>query len=473
MSEFERQHPAAAISRLFEAIKQNLVTVVIFLFVGFNRSGDSFAVYAILGGFVFALIYGVLSWWQYKFRVVDGELQIYSGVLVKKKLFLGKDRIQVIDITEGIVQRVFGLVQMDIKTAGSGTEKASISAITREKALELQSLLRKTEKEENAIEGMERVPLLEKKLQLKELLYAALTSGSFGVIASIFGAISSQLDSFINEDSIGYISDNLPIVSDFLIYSIIGFFFLLIGWVLSFFGVIIQYMDFKIQKHKKELVITRGLFEKKQITIPFDRIQAVRIVEGFLRMPLGRGMIYIESAGFELQKSRSVVAMPIIKMSEIEDFLSDFLGEYHLENVVVRPPKRAFMKYIRRPNYLFFLLVPALAFVFSLEFLWLFLLCLPLGYFGWKSYRDSGAYLGEKLMVIKERFFSRKTILMNKSRVQVARVHANPFQVRKNLASFKVTVASGQGGISFEIKDLESEDAERLLKWPVLKSVEY
>lgn len=50
-----------------------------------------------------------------------------------------------IDITEGLIQRMFGLVKVEIKTAGGGTEKATISAITRSDAVQLRTLLREKE----------------------------------------------------------------------------------------------------------------------------------------------------------------------------------------------------------------------------------------------------------------------------------------------------------------------------------------
>lgn len=51
---------------------------------------------------------------------------------------MAKERIQVIDVTEGLVQRVFGLVKVEVKTAGGGTESATINAMTFEEAEELK-----------------------------------------------------------------------------------------------------------------------------------------------------------------------------------------------------------------------------------------------------------------------------------------------------------------------------------------------
>ncbi len=45
-----------------------------------------------------------------------GEFRIESGVFVRKKRYIKFDRIHGIDISEGIIQRVFSLVKLNIET---------------------------------------------------------------------------------------------------------------------------------------------------------------------------------------------------------------------------------------------------------------------------------------------------------------------------------------------------------------------
>jgi putative membrane protein len=470
MSDFERQHPVAAVTRLLSTIRANLIPIVVLLFFGLRGSEDNFNLIAILIGVAFALVYGVLSWWQYKFRVVDGELQINYGVFIRKKLYLNRQRIQVIDITEGIIQRFFGLVKMEIKTAGSGTERASISAISRERALELKDLLSRDKKGlsgEAEDSSEDEKELVFRKIEGRELMIAALTSGSFGIIASIVGGVTSQLNQIINEENVDWIASHLPGFNNVMVIAGIVAVLILISWLLSFFGVLIQYTDFKIEKGDDELIISRGLFERKTVTLPYDRIQAVRIVEGVLRMPINRAMIYIESAGFQQQKSKSVVAMPLISLDEIPDFLSTFLSEYELEKVDVRPPDRAFFRYLRRPLYLPLLIITPLIFFWTAKSAWLYLICLPLIFFAYRSYQENGARIGKDVMIMINRFLNRKTILVRRPRIQAAEMSINPFQARKLLSSFDIKVASGHEGITFQLSDLDKDEAALLLKWAV------
>ncbi|WP_290967786.1 PH domain-containing protein [Gracilimonas sp.] len=478
MSEFKRQHPIAAVTRVIESIKQNFITIVILLFIGTSNT-EGYFIYFLLGGIAITLVSGVLSWVVFRYRVHEDELQIKKGVLVKSNMYLSKDRIQVIDITEGLLQRMFGLVKVEVKTAGGGTETATISAISRGDAEALRSELRKKrsangEGEEEAEEVYEEEEEVQGRWQLstKDLVFAAFTSGNFGLIASILGAVSGQMDEFINEETIEYVYEALPGYSDVTLIVGIVIAIIVISWALSFLGVIFKYSDFQLEKTSKELIITSGLVERKHITVPFDRIQAVRFVEGVIRQPFGYGMLYVESAGFDqTQKGRSIVLVPFIASSNISNFLAEFLEEYKEPEYQIRPPGNTLWRYIRRPNYFVLPLIPIAWYL--MEYGWLSLLIIPLlGYLGWMRYQDAALGLGDKILRMRYRVVSRTTAIVKKNRIQNAETSQNPFQENKDIQNLTVTAASGAGGMGFETADLSSRDTLKVLKWLMNEPIE-
>lgn len=155
---------------------------------------------------------------------------------------MAKERIQVIDVTEGLVQRVFGLVKVEVKTAGGGTESATINAMTFEEAEELKRELRNNDRVK--IEGDELLEdegvnteeefLDEWKISSKELVMAAFTSGNFGLIASILGALSGQLDAVITDETIEYIQGLLPGLNNFTLVATVVIVILLVSWTFPF-----------------------------------------------------------------------------------------------------------------------------------------------------------------------------------------------------------------------------------------------
>lgn len=472
MSEFKRQHPVAAITRVLELIRQNFVTIIILLFIGSSNT-EGYFLYFLAGGFGVALIGGAVGWWVFKYRVYEDELQIRKGIIVKNKVYMSKDRIQVIDITEGLLQRAFGLVKVEVKTAGGGTESATISAISREEAEALRSELRKkngASSEGIEVTGDEEDEILASwKLSTKDLVFAAFTSGNFGLIASILGAISGQMDEFINEETIEYVYEVMPGYSNVTVIISLIVAIIVISWALSFLGVIFRYSDFRLEKTSKELIITSGLLERKHITVPFDRIQAVRFVEGILRQPFGYGMIYVESAGFDQnQKGSSIVLAPFVAASNVSAFLGEFLTEYDEPEFEIRPSKSVLFRYIRRPNYFMFLLIPFAWYL--LDYGWFLIFSLPLlGYLGWLRYKDAALALGDGILRMRYRVLSRTTAIVKRNRIQNIGLTQNLFQKRRSIHNLTVTAASGAGGMGFEIADIDQDSCLDAYGWVVNK----
>jgi putative membrane protein len=471
MSEFRKQHPVAGVSQVIETIKQNFVTLIILLFIGTTNS-EGYFLYFLAAGLGISFVGGIFGWWFFRFRIFEDELQIQKGIFVKKKVYLSKDRIQVIDITEGLLQRIFGLVKVEVKTAGGGTETATINAITRREAEELRAELRKKNNGEVHPEDIEKEEVDEDevlstwKLSTKDLVYAAFTSGNFGLIASILGAVSGQLNEMINEETLEYIYEMMPGYSDVTVYIALIIAIIVVSWLLSFLGVIFSYSDFQLQKTKDELIITRGLIERKHVTVPFDRIQAVRFVEGIIRQPFGYGMIYVESAGFDqTQKGRSIVLAPYIAKSNLSSFLEEFAAEYTEPEFEIRPSEKALFRYLRRPNYFLMLLIPVLWYL--LTYGWVSLLVIPLvSFLGWLRYRDAAiGMVNDGILRIRYRTISRTTAIMKRKRIQNVGLSENPFQRRKNLKNLSITVASGSGGMEFEVKDLDHEKSLEVYHW--------
>ncbi len=470
MSEFRRQHPVAAVTQFLGVLRQNIVPIIIFMVVG-SRNTDEYFWYFFVLGVVSTLVLGIFGWLRFTYRVDGDELQIKKGVFVRKELYLTKDRIQVIDITEGLLQRMFGLVKVEVKSAGSGTEGATISAITRVEALELRALLR-GESVTNAYEDKEEISTevtsketLTWKLSVRDLFLAALTSGNFGLIASILGALSGQLDQFITEENLNYLFDYIPGLGNASIFVGLVIIIFIVSYIFSFIGVIFQYADFKVEKMNNELHITSGLLERKHTTVPFNRIQALRFVEGVFREPFGYGMLFVESAGFQQKNAeRSIVLAPFIKKDKLKDFFNVFIEDYEEPETQITPPKRAFFRYLRHPNYLLLIMIPLTWWFWELGWV-LFGFLIPATFLGWLRFNDATLWINEHTLKMQYRILAKRTAFVKKKRIQVSELTVNPFQGYKNLATLNVTAASGAGGKVFSLTDFDREDAQMILKW--------
>lgn len=460
-----RQHPVASITNVLRTLRELLIPIIIVLIVGGGGESRLMDPLSILILISILFVFGVLNWMRYTYRIEEDELRIEYGVFVRKKLFIPKERIQVIDISSGVVQRMFGLVQVQVQTAGSSSREAKLSAVTIEQAKKLKELLLP----ENAPEAIDEEASPKKDpdfaLSTKRLFIAASTSSSFGVAFSIIGYFFSQLDQFVDDEMMAnYIEDAVMQSSTvIIIYGIIAA--VIFAWILALLGTLSRYSRFSVKKRKDELVITRGLFERKNITVPFDRVQAVRIVEGILRQPLGYATIFVENAGYGDEGGESTILMPLIKKSEIPAFLQELLPEFCEPDLELeKAPLRSLPRFIIR------LCIPVAIITAGFHIAlgnaeWLLLLFLPAIFLAYLRYLDTGAGVSNGKLILQFRNLARTRGITKKARVQAATESASWFQRRRSLASFSATVASGKGGRSFRTENLDEEASSKLLSW--------
>lgn len=461
----ERQHPVAAVTKVLEIIKENFISLLILLFVA--SGGESmFSLFGILSVILVLLIAGVLSWLRFTYSIVDGELRIEQGIFVRKNIYLSKERIQVIDIKSGVLQRIFGLVEVEVKTAGSSSKEAKISAITRDKAEQLKSELR-TEHAKNteALDEEEEESFDSYKLSAKDLVITSFTSGSFGIALSIVGTVFSQLDQVLSEEQMLYYLETIipeSVSANMLVYGIL--FVIIISWMLSFLGTLIRYFGFTLTVRKNELTIRQGLFEQRQLTIPFNRIQAIQVKEGLIRQPFGYASVIMESAGYGEQEGNSTTLYPLIKKTDINDFLQKVIPDYVTGSLETKAPPRAMRRYMFKMVLASSLvIVPAWFFMPYWEYT--LLLILPALCLGFAQYKAAGIGSKDQTLTIRSRSLGKTTAVIHKKRIQRVSLNQNPFQKRLGLISYTVTVASGSQGRSFGIRELDESEARKYFRW--------
>ncbi|RJS61299.1 PH domain-containing protein [Bacillus sp. PK3_68] len=192
MSNPKKLHPIAALLTFFKELKSLILPVVFVIFIGNgerNSFWDYFPIVAIGMVVLYVLISGIVKWLRFTYRLEENEFKIEYGLFVKKKRYIPIERIQSLNVSEGLLHRMFGLVKITVETAGAGAEsesEAELTAITKEEAQALQQLINQEKKRKAPVDVTD--DLLEKvkangeedvvyQAQLSELLLLAATSG--------------------------------------------------------------------------------------------------------------------------------------------------------------------------------------------------------------------------------------------------------------------------------------------------------
>jgi putative membrane protein len=397
-------------------------------------------------------------------------------VLQKSERTIPLEHVQSVDTVQGIVQRIFGVVELRVETAGGGVEEsdASLPALSRASAMELRRAVEGggAEPTEEVVDGPREI----RRLDTRQLLIAGATSGQIGIALSLLAVGSQLFDEFFTEGFLRRLYETLApgsVVAVVVVALAVGFF----AWLLAIAGTVLSYSGFTLSRDREYLYIRRGLLEKREATIPLARIQAVQVVEGILRQPFGLAMLRVESAGYGGSESGvSTTLFPLLPRREVIEFLQEAAPEFSssLSEGLRRPPRRALRRYIFRS-------VAPVALPLAAAFISFYasglslppvsypaaaLLLAGVALLGWLRYRDAGWSYSGGCLVLRSRMLARTTALAPRRKLQSRGSVSNPLQRRARLAHLQVKVASGSGGTEFGVRDLEARDVRELIARP-------
>lgn len=489
MSEPQRLHPAAILILAIRVSRQLILPLLAPVFLSLLNQGlDALGLgFIILLGSVLTLLvvlsagWGFLYWQRYTFQVINNELHLQQGILVRNQRTIPRERIQAIDFVEGLLHRIFGLVAVRVQTAGGsepgfsliGISRADAEALRRELSLrpsqvreiDTSDLVTDPDDPDTTAEILdsEAAPEPIRSLSFSELLIAAATSGGIGIALPIIASGMSLLNNAM--PNVDLFEEATRLFGGVSWWSI-ALFVLLAAWIMSFIGTILAHAGFKITRSDNNLLIERGLIEKRRATVPLNRIQAIRVTDGVLRQPFGYTMVRVESAGYGEDAGESSVLFPMLPRSEVNDFLEAVVPEFAwVPESFQRPPRRAIRRYITRMTMIGLLISGIVAAIFYPVGLWA-LLTVPLfSAFGYLSYRDAGWAVSSGTIALRSRSLARSTAIIPKRRIQSSDVHQNILQRRASLGNISATVASGISGATFSVIHLDKGVADQLFAW--------
>src|SRR5919112_5284144 len=125
MNSEKRLHPVAMLIGAIKTIRRwisGLVLPGIALLVsqGFSLRTMALFLLGILVVAVLATLWGFLSWRATTYVVTDNSFRLRQGVIQKSERTIPLEHVQSVDTVQGIIQRLFGVYEVRIETAGGG-----------------------------------------------------------------------------------------------------------------------------------------------------------------------------------------------------------------------------------------------------------------------------------------------------------------------------------------------------------------
>ncbi|MGJ8685635.1 MAG: PH domain-containing protein [Nonlabens sp.] len=318
ISQPTRQSKLSILLYLFKGIK-GLIAFVFFAAFSMRSWTSTLAVIGVSTFVVIAtLISPVLKYLFFKFHVEKDELIIQKGWLFKERKAIPIDRIQSINITQNVVQRVLGLVAVEIDTAGSKAKELEIPALDRHFAEQLKSLLGKKKKEvqltdvvqidesgeviNEELKHQETVSKSILKLDIIDLLKVGITQNhlrsgglAIGVVIGFWYKIKDVVENYFGDifesvevDMEQAVKAPESFGTSVLVFLSIGVVsFIIVSVIVSLIMAINKFYDYEMKLKDDYLEITMGLLNKKEIKIPLSKIQILEFHSNPLRKLLG------------------------------------------------------------------------------------------------------------------------------------------------------------------------------------------
>ncbi|SCW78619.1 putative membrane protein [Paenibacillus tianmuensis] len=471
-----RLHPFAAVLVSLQIVKGLIVPLLVILLSKHSRSGSGSPLYFQVGWGLVALagsiVWGFLSWRRFRYEVSDEQLKVTQGVFVQKKTFISLERIQSVDLMEGVLHRLFGLVRVEVQTAGGQKPEAVFPALAREDALRLRSMLEPGKAPQGQGQpgvlslSAEREPpklRLTYKLPAGSLFVAALTTGGFGVSVSLLAAAMSRLDELFPDAQVyRYLWNAL----DAAMIPVFALGILLVAWMISTIASVLKFANFTITRKENKLLLTRGLLERRQVTVPLRRIQAIRIVEEPLWQLFGFSALYAETAGYGAQKGENAHLFPLLRNREIGEFAKRMTPLFEVPASLKHHtlPRRALWCYALPAPLVLALAAVAAGLIAPWAYAGLLLCPLVMIWQGWR-YRSAGWSREGRMLVLRFRRLAKTTAVIPLPRVQSVSVEIGPLQRKLGLSTLRIAVASGRRGAFFRLAGVPEQEARELVRW--------
>jgi putative membrane protein len=431
-------------------LRQALVPLLVILVVSggaIDSAGEAiarFGLYGVLGlGLAIGMGYWrwVTTWWS----IGDGAVRLRTGLLESKVRTIPLDRLQSVDASQGPVQRLFGVQQLKLQAAGTGKEaEILLLALDATQVAEIRAALSATDAPDEAESLDEPAPAgPEWRLRPGMLLAAGITSAQFGFLIPIAAAAGQAVDD-ISEPLIGHFREDggAPAATEIAL-AILAI--VTAAWLIAFAGTVIAFTGHRVERRRDRLIVMRGLFVRREASLPVARVQGVRLVDGLLRQPFGLTQIRVETAGYADERAYEQTLFPLLRRSQVPAFLDELLPELAGSfEELSRPPARAARRYVT-PVVAVAVVVGAVPAALLGPTTWWPLpaaLIVLAALYGFARYGAAGWSLDPVRLVVRERRVARHTVIARRSSIDIRTARQNPWQRRARLADLRFAIAS-------------------------------
>ena len=496
--EWHRLHPSTLIVRAADYAKKLVVPALVVFFLARNSTWE----YWLLVAFLPAIAFEVFRYFTLKYSFGAEELVVRRGLIFRSERHIPFDRIQNINLTQGVLHRLFGVADVSIETAGGKEPEAVLKVLSVDAVAHMRR--RVFQDEAPAITsapgatGMDvgspiarPQPALATALQPRRLdvprtlilslspkelaILGLITVRGLALIAVVIG-LGWEFDLWDRIDFRGWISRHFREgVSTLETAVAIGGALLAVPVlaVLSVAWCFLRFWDYRLELAGEDLHISAGLLTRRSATIPRHRIQLITLRESLLHRLFKRVSVRVETAsgvseGNDEAKDRVMAQrwfIPIVRREQVAQLVRQVLPRVDYERVQWKgmPPRARRRMMVRNTIMAVLLAIPAVWFLTWWGIAAAVVVVLWGLWHASASHRHIAWDHAPFGMLYRSGVLTRCVSATFPDKVQVISVHQTPFDRRHRMARLHVdTAGAGLANHHVRIPFLMRETAQRL-----------
>lgn len=458
LNKVERNHIIKLISSIAKFIIKNFLFIIIIL----KPLYTEFGIYkSLLFGSIIILVVSIMyfiDWHNTIFYFEENSISYKKGTINVKKREIPFNKINTVDISQSMIQKLLDVYQIKIDTGSVIEEKSEIVLLLESsRASEIRNLLL-----EKNTDNIDEDTTNEYTLSSKDLLIYTLTSNvilsGMGIIFVIINFIDDYINEFLNINLIDRIipSDN-AVFKMVLIFILFVIFSIFIAIIRNY----IKYDGFRVYIENDKLNIKYGMCNKKNYSFQRKKIKGIHIKQNFIMQKLNLRTIEVESIGYGDEEGEKAILYPICTEKLQKNIIEDLMPEFSFKGTINKPPKNSIFRFMIKKLIFAFIIICFLVYKFSYGYLSILLIPFVL-VVGFLEYKNTAMGMSENLVYMCCNGFNRNQSIIKMSAVQSFEVSETYFQKLKGLSNYKINIFGNQFGNSIKVCNLSYRFYEKL-----------
>lgn len=332
--------------------------IALSFFIG--GKSDKFETYIgifVIGLSIINLVGSVLSYFRYFIQLEDNAIIIDKGILRRSKTNIPFERIQSINFKQNVVHQLFGVVSIEIDTAGASKSELTIDALKKEEAEKLRDHILSvksaliTEKPETPIKEVENEEAEEEtilQLSIGDLFKIGISQNHirsmailFGFAVTILNDLNESFETQVEKELSGFFE--VMVNSQWLIFVFFVVVIALVSFIYSLVVTALTNFDLNLKLNAKGLKLVKGLLNREETSINKTKIQVVGWGDNPIRRLFNMWTLTLEQASSDdAAKLTSKIKVPGCYIKQIDKVIlsvfpkiSDYAFSKHKVSVLL------------------------------------------------------------------------------------------------------------------------------------------